>query len=399
MTDIIKTSQLQDPGSSLVTLYELEYAPGSFAYFYPGYKDFVSGTLENIKFRDFRAGQEGAELEYIALPIEAEGFDYQSNGAISRPILKVSILESTFSSSLGGLRYEDLIGTKLVKRTTLKKYLVGEASDVGAGLAPIEYPRTSYSIDRIKQKTFMEITFELAAPFDLQGVTLPRRVVVGGSCPFRYKGAAKELPYADRIGGCDWNTKRRGLQAGDDKRVYLNEFDEYIVPLDQGLTFTAHTGQSSVVGDYYTTATTLVQIDQELILGTVSALDYWQALTINTESPSDSDKTNWRRVRVYVAYNASSTYNAYREKKHNEYVQTGHILWKVKKKTINPAAEGISLEENAYWTIGDRCAKKLNSCALRYHATSGGGNGSVGVTLKTTEHLRFGGYPGVTQKR
>ena len=50
MSDIIKTTQLQEPGSALVTLYELEYADNSFAYFYSGRAEFDGITLENINF-------------------------------------------------------------------------------------------------------------------------------------------------------------------------------------------------------------------------------------------------------------------------------------------------------------------------------------------------------------
>ena len=48
-------------------------------------------------------------------------------------------------------------------------------------------------IDRIAEKTPTHITFELASPFDLAGVSVPARAVVGKYCSWEYQGANSDL--------------------------------------------------------------------------------------------------------------------------------------------------------------------------------------------------------------
>ena len=93
-------------------------------------------------------------------------------------------------------KLDDLIGSKLTKRTTLEKYLSSDPT--------IEFPKAVYIIDRIQQKTNLFVTFELAAPFDLAGVRIPARTVVGKYCPWQYQGARSELIASDRRGACVW---------------------------------------------------------------------------------------------------------------------------------------------------------------------------------------------------
>jgi lambda family phage minor tail protein L len=393
VTDIIKTTQLQDPGSSLIVLYELEYADGAFAYFYAGKAEFDGTTLENVRFREWRSEYViGAEIEYVGIPIEAEGFDISSDGAISRPTLTIANMGTILSDSVGGLRPEELVGAKLTRRVTLEKYLVGGASDVGPGLAPIEYPRTVYYVDRIKEKNIVRVTFELAAPFDLQGLRLPRRVVIGGACPFRYKGAATSLSKAARVGGCDWDAE---FIADEGDALFLNEFDEYVLDITG---FSNYTG-SEGVGDLVKTTQSLEQYSTDgLTVTTVSDFNYWQALTASPPTPSDSDKTNWRRVRAYKTYSGGTTYYGYKNKKFNEYILNSGVLWRVKLFSVDTSVV-TSVQEGRYWTAGDRCGKKINSCALRYYAQQIGTSGTPSTNLKSTEHLRFGGFPGVQQRR
>ena len=101
MSDIIKTVQLQDPGSELVVLYDLEYSSGSFAHFFAGLDD----DLTELQFRD----SAGAVQTYEALPLEADGFDISSDGAYSRPEITVANIESVFKDAIGGLDFQDLI--------------------------------------------------------------------------------------------------------------------------------------------------------------------------------------------------------------------------------------------------------------------------------------------------
>lgn len=376
MSDIIQTVQKQDPGSELVILYDLEYADGSFAYFHPGLDD---DSITEIQFRD----SSGTARTYEALPISAEGFDISSDGAYSRPTLTVANISSVFSSAIGDIDYEKLVGQRVTRRMTLKKYLVGESEDSGAGNAPVEYPKTTYVIDRIKDKNIIQVTFELAAPFDLAGITLPRRRVIGGACPWRYKGANSSVSKEDKIGGCDWNPVK-----GSDY-VFLNKEDEYVVP--SSLTFTTYAG-SATAGNYYKTAVTLTKINSDGTFASQSSFDYWQSVTGNATTPADGN-TDWRRVRIYSTYSASTTYNGYRDTDYNEYVLYSGELWQVKTITQTGSSHNSTPESGLYWARGDQCGKKLTSCSLRFHAQLGSG-GAIQIARNRTSALPFGGFPG-----
>ena len=173
MTAIVENVQKTGVESGVITLYKLEYADNTFAYFVAG----VEEDLSSIQFRD----EDGTIRTYTPIPIELEGFDISSDGAISRPKMTVANIESTFRDSLGGLGFEDLIGRRITRRTTQQKYLVGESGD---STPPVEFPKITYVIDRLASKTVMGVTFELAAPFDLAGIKLPQRVIIGGACPW-----------------------------------------------------------------------------------------------------------------------------------------------------------------------------------------------------------------------
>ena len=81
MTDIAKNLQKQDPGSSLVVLYELEYASNSKAYFFGGFTESGSVTTgkhtTSVQFRETG----GTVRTYTAIPINAKGFEMNSDGA------------------------------------------------------------------------------------------------------------------------------------------------------------------------------------------------------------------------------------------------------------------------------------------------------------------------------
>lgn len=118
---------------------------------------------------------------YIALPILMTGIEVKGDGALSRPTITIANVESLiktgskfmtkmtdnsgsdqWNTEVDGVpvtstdfKLDDLIGSKLTKRTTLEKYLSSNPT--------IEFPKAVYIIDRIQQKTNLFVTFELAA--------------------------------------------------------------------------------------------------------------------------------------------------------------------------------------------------------------------------------------------
>jgi lambda family phage minor tail protein L len=404
MSDLIQTIQLQAVESEYIVLYDLEYAEGTFAYFTSD----VNSDLSSIQFRD----SSGTIRTYESIPVKAEDFETASDGAYNRPTLTVANALSTFKDALGGLDYEDLIGRRITKRTTLRKYLVGEPGDSNP---PIEFPKMTYIIDRVANKTMSEVMFELAAPFDLAGIMLPKRIVIGGSCPWKYTGADTSRSSTEIEGGCNWRRssvrKIPGPAGGRQavtttNKIYATKEDEYI--LSYSLLNSAATDSTTVStyssGSYYYT-----ESDEELysITGTVSTetdvKQFWQCVAFSgttTVSPSLSS-TLWKKVRTYNTYSASTTFKGYRNKEHNEIVEytttEGQTtVWQVKRHSVR----GEIPSEGAFFTRADACGKKIESCRMRFGASSNSTSGQPGYDPITRNiPLPFGGFPGARQQR
>jgi lambda family phage minor tail protein L len=389
MTQLDKEIQRQDPGSAFIELYVLEYSAGSFAYFFAGLDD----DLNSVQFRD----ENGTVRTYEAIPLEAGEINVQSDGSMSRPEVSIGNIGSALSTAIGGLDYEDLIGQRLTKRATLEKYLVGNSGD---STPPVEFPKTTYIIDRIKEKTVLSVTFELAAPFDVAGISLPRRQIIGGSCPFRYREAAPSVAPASRCGGCNWNQKSgfavTSASSNASSTVYMNRYDEYIV--SDNTSFTTFTAGSTTAssGGYYKTVSNVPRLNANGTLSNANTNNYWQALSATSSTPSDTS-SSWRRVRVFGT-GTSNTYYAYSDSARNDYILLFGNLWQALTTRVNPSTAEI--KEGLNWTEGDICGKKIKSCRLRFHSLPHP-TVSGGVAIETDKKvtLPFGGFPNVRQRR
>lgn len=131
---------------------------------------------------------------YTPWPIKAQEFATPSQGSPARPQLQVGNFGGTVSALCR--QYEDLLGIKLKRRRTLVKYL--DAANFAGGNPTAnpaeEYPVETWIITRKANETPAAIEFELGSPLDLQGVKLPRRQVVAGTCLWAYKSG--ECGYA-----------------------------------------------------------------------------------------------------------------------------------------------------------------------------------------------------------
>ena len=131
---------------------------------------------------------------YEAFPIEVEGFEFNGNGQVPRPRLRVANVTGTITALV--LTYQDLIGAKITRKRTLAKYLDAQnfPGALNATADPsAEFADDIYYVDRKSRETRDVVEFELAASFDLEGVSLPRRQIVQNVCPWRYR--ASECSY------------------------------------------------------------------------------------------------------------------------------------------------------------------------------------------------------------
>jgi lambda family phage minor tail protein L len=127
---------------------------------------------------------------YEPFPIEVEGFEFNGNGQVPRPRLRVANVTGAITALV--LTYQDLLGAKITRKRTLAKYL--DAVNFSGGSNPTadplaEFADDIYYVDRKSRETRDVVEFELAASFDLEGVTLPRRQIVQNVCPWRYRGS------------------------------------------------------------------------------------------------------------------------------------------------------------------------------------------------------------------
>mgnify|MGYP003113434321 CR=1 FL=1 len=426
MTEIIKDVQKQDPGSRIITLFELELdtniTDDSYAYFHNS----LEGDLTTIQFRTATANSTTGKYdakEYQALPVGAKGFE-TGGGPSARPTFTIANVLSTFSDQLDGLTNDDLLGKKLIRRSTLYKYCVGQSGDSGENSDPIEFPKETWYIDRIASENPITVTFELVSPFDLEGTRLPARTIIGGVCSWKYQGASADLSEGDRVGGCNWNTFSRVDYEGTVYTNFVNREDEPVLSNTLAPTSNYTTDAAITINYIYRQQKTGLEVIQPD--GTIVAnddtnnpvYDYWQAtatISSNAGAPSD-ENPNFRRVRFYKDYNSTSPGSewvyAYTNILYNEYMigsdpndkrslESHPRLFKVKNRSqrggkYQPNGKGFPQMGN-YWERADICGKSLNSCMQRYQyaAANIDGSSNKGPNVDRAEHLtiRFGGFP------
>jgi len=208
MTNNVIASDLQKQdaggaGSELVELFILELPDHlstefSRIYFHAGTLD-SGGSHGSVTFRDREQDPLTGNYElrtYIPLPMNITGIASEAEGVTPRPSLTVANLSNIFRGALGEYSNEDLIRCKIIRRRTFKDQLA-----TGSNTAPpIEFPVHSYKIDRISSETAELVTYELVAPYDLEGITLPRREIIGKYCSWIYQG----FNHTPRKGACHW---------------------------------------------------------------------------------------------------------------------------------------------------------------------------------------------------
>jgi len=165
--------------SSVVELFELDT------------RNHVGGTL----FR-FHAGVNGMSdylvwggNEYVPFPIQAEGFEWRGTGTLPRPKVKIANVTGLLGAAVREM--DDLIGSKVTRIRTFARYLDAVNFPNGNPLADstAEFSRDVFFVNRKVMENKFLIEFELAAMLDVQGVKLPKRMIVANVCGWAYRGA------------------------------------------------------------------------------------------------------------------------------------------------------------------------------------------------------------------
>jgi len=366
---IIATTQGQEISESVVELFQLTNprTDQPVLYFHAGQEENPEGQFVDITFKDSTAPY--TERTYSALPMNLEGQKLEADGALNRPTLTVANVLTTFSDALAEFSYGDLVGYKLIKRTTLQNHL--DSGTTGAdGSPPIEFPQVSYLIDRVASETNMAVTFELAVPFDLENIKLPQRVVFGKYCNWVYKGHT-----LGHGGGCTWDTLRVYDGSSNTRHVFLTADDYYVIP-ESTYKF-ANAQNYSPDSDY----------DKGDVV--IYNSNYWVSIDDSTNELPLENTGYWEPIFGYSAWsNSAGTYSR------GSFVINDNKLWKC---TINHTAHDSKEPEqgSAYWAPGDVCGKTLTSCKRRFQVKAN----NVPFTEYSNKSLPFGGFPGSDKYR
>ena len=136
---------------------------------------------------------------YSAFPIEVDGFEYQAQGPLPRPKIRVANLLSSITEILLEVNTStpgnDLTGAKLTRIRTLVRYIDDEnfpndssGNPYGTADTTAKFPDEIYYVSRKTTENRDMVEFELAAVFDLAGVRAPKRSCTANLCPWVYKG-------------------------------------------------------------------------------------------------------------------------------------------------------------------------------------------------------------------
>lgn len=266
-------------------------------------------------------------IAFSPFPVEVSQVENSAASSLPRPQLTLSNLSSIFD-----IKPESLVGGRVEIRQTFKKYLFGNEQGKTGSCLPVE----SYVIDRLAGETFETLVYELAAPYDLESVKLPRRRIVGGQCPWKYKGAsldnfnspADPVRGSEPRGGCTFPRSNQLWTGSRYTTVNMSPADEYIIDSRLiTLQFNLIPDDVPILKDSYCfTYATDYEIDQYGIqLASASSIKhYWQAtkdmtVSVDREVPREGS-SKWRQVRVYSAYDKIKYYKGYADKRNNEYV-------------------------------------------------------------------------------
>jgi lambda family phage minor tail protein L len=169
---------------ALVELFEIDLTPwsGGILRFHAG----KNALGEDVVFD----GQ-----TYLALPIQAEGFEHAS-GQAPRPKLRLANVTGAITGYI--LDYDEILGAKVTRRRTLAKYL--DAVNFAAGNPDADpdaqFPPEVWFVERRAMETKLLVEFDLSASYDVASVSLPGRQIIANVCPAIYRDATT---------GCSWS--------------------------------------------------------------------------------------------------------------------------------------------------------------------------------------------------
>lgn len=117
---------------------------------------------------------------YPPVPIETDGFEWSGSGPLPTPKLRVSNINLVMSGLVQ--EFQDLVGAKVTRLRTLRRFLDGQPlADPAA-----HWPLDIYRVERKSAQTKLAIEWELSAAMDQEGRKVPGRQITR-LCDQRYR--------------------------------------------------------------------------------------------------------------------------------------------------------------------------------------------------------------------
>lgn len=169
MPEILQEAQKLEP-SAIVSLFSLDTTKldGPILYF-------VMSTKTNGNKLVFNG------ITYEPIDIEFRGLETTGVGSLPTPTLTLKNDNSIVQLLVN--TYGDLNGCEVTRLRTYARFLDGEPeADPTAYFGP-----DRYRVERMVSDTPEQIEWELSASIDQEGKMLPGRVVIAGTCMWRYR--------------------------------------------------------------------------------------------------------------------------------------------------------------------------------------------------------------------
>lgn len=179
-----------------------------------------------------------ASQQYTPIDIVAEGFEVTGQGSLPRPKLTIG----NVTGLLGGVvnTYGDILGARIYRYRTLKKYLDGEANaDPGA-----YWPPDVYVLQRKTEHNKLFISWELSSVLDCTGQKIPGRQILRDSCGHIYRRWDSTLAAFDYTYATCPYTRDTAATAKSITNIVTADASKLIEGISQGnpcqITITAH---------------------------------------------------------------------------------------------------------------------------------------------------------------
>lgn len=172
----------------LITLFQLDTT------MFPNGQMFYFSSAEDAETEIVWGGN-----PYVAIPMDATGFEMNTSGTIPTPNVTISNLYGAANTLLD--EFKGLLGAKLTRILTLRRFL-----DDGATPDPNAYiTRDVFVVSQKISHNAVAIVFKLAAHIDQEGVMLPRRQVMRDYCSHVYRSWVQLDPNNPAVGHFDYS--------------------------------------------------------------------------------------------------------------------------------------------------------------------------------------------------